>query len=157
MIRTHQTIGKTPAEATRIPSLNGFKWHELLKLATHEKKSSMESRFYIRDWSQSSMTKVMDTVVLVFRILGVMAVILGLMGLVMGVALYIENAKEQKQITKAALQEGVQQIPGVSGPPYWFWFLFGSLYSLIGASFMLVPLYISRRSRRRDSNPSVLH
>jgi transposase-like protein len=34
MIRTHQAIGKTPAEAAGIPSLNGFKWHELLKLAT---------------------------------------------------------------------------------------------------------------------------
>jgi hypothetical protein len=33
MIRTHQAIGKTPAEAARIPSLDGFKWHELLKRA----------------------------------------------------------------------------------------------------------------------------
>ena len=34
MIRTHQAIGKTPAEAAGIPSLDGFKWAELLKLAT---------------------------------------------------------------------------------------------------------------------------
>jgi len=34
MVRTHQAIGKTPAEAAGIPSLTGFKWHELLKLAT---------------------------------------------------------------------------------------------------------------------------
>jgi transposase-like protein len=37
MIRTHQAIGKTPAEAAGIPSLGGFKWHELLKLATTRK------------------------------------------------------------------------------------------------------------------------
>jgi hypothetical protein len=34
MIRTHQALGMTPAEAADIPSLSGFKWHELLKLAT---------------------------------------------------------------------------------------------------------------------------
>jgi len=33
MIRTHQALGKTPAEAADIPPLAGFKWHELLKLA----------------------------------------------------------------------------------------------------------------------------
>lgn len=39
MIRTHQALGKTPAEAAGMPSLEGFKWYELLKLATHEKKT----------------------------------------------------------------------------------------------------------------------
>lgn len=34
MIRTHQALGMTAAEAADIPSLPGFKWHELLKLAT---------------------------------------------------------------------------------------------------------------------------
>jgi transposase-like protein len=34
MIRTHQVIGMTPAEAADIPALSGFKWHELLKRAT---------------------------------------------------------------------------------------------------------------------------
>jgi len=34
MIRKHQAIGKTPAEAAGIPPLDGFKWLELLKLAT---------------------------------------------------------------------------------------------------------------------------
>jgi len=34
MIRVHQALGKTPAEAADIPALPGFKWHELLKLAT---------------------------------------------------------------------------------------------------------------------------
>jgi hypothetical protein len=34
MVRTHQTLGKTPAEAADLPSLKGFKWHELLKLAS---------------------------------------------------------------------------------------------------------------------------
>ena len=34
MIRTHQAIGKTPAEAADIAPLVGFKWLELLKLAT---------------------------------------------------------------------------------------------------------------------------
>ncbi len=37
MVRNHQAIGKTPAEAAGIPSLAGFKWHELLKLATTRK------------------------------------------------------------------------------------------------------------------------
>jgi len=37
MIRTHQAIGKTPAEAAGIPSLDGFKWAKLLKLATTRK------------------------------------------------------------------------------------------------------------------------
>jgi len=39
MIRTHQAIGKTPAEAAGIPSLNGFKWAELLKLAASRKQN----------------------------------------------------------------------------------------------------------------------
>jgi transposase-like protein len=34
MVRTHQAIGKTPAEAADIAPLVGFKWMELLKLAT---------------------------------------------------------------------------------------------------------------------------
>ncbi len=42
MIRTHQAIGKTPAEAAGIPPLAGFKWHELLKLATTRKVTPME-------------------------------------------------------------------------------------------------------------------
>ncbi len=33
-IRTHQALGKTPAEAADIAPLVGFKWLELLKLAT---------------------------------------------------------------------------------------------------------------------------
>jgi transposase-like protein len=33
MVRTHQALGKTPAEAADIAPLVGFKWHELLKLA----------------------------------------------------------------------------------------------------------------------------
>jgi hypothetical protein len=37
MIRTHQALGKTPAEAADIPPLSGFKWHELLKLAVTRK------------------------------------------------------------------------------------------------------------------------
>jgi transposase-like protein len=38
MVRTHQAIGKTPAEAADIAPLHGFKWHELLKLAVQEKE-----------------------------------------------------------------------------------------------------------------------
>jgi transposase-like protein len=34
MVRTHQALGKTPAEAADIAPLVGFKWLELLKLAT---------------------------------------------------------------------------------------------------------------------------
>jgi len=34
MVRTHQALGKTPAEAADIAPLVGFKWMELLKLAT---------------------------------------------------------------------------------------------------------------------------
>lgn len=34
MVRTHQAIGKTPAEAAGLEPLTGFKWLEVLKLAT---------------------------------------------------------------------------------------------------------------------------
>jgi transposase-like protein len=33
VVRMHQALGKTPAEAADIAPLVGFKWHELLKLA----------------------------------------------------------------------------------------------------------------------------
>lgn len=33
MIRDHQSLGKTPAEAAGLPELEGFKWYELLKLS----------------------------------------------------------------------------------------------------------------------------
>ncbi|MBU1158354.1 MAG: hypothetical protein KKE24_03340 [Candidatus Thermoplasmatota archaeon] len=36
MIRTHQTLVMTPAEAADIPSLPGFKWYELIKLASRQ-------------------------------------------------------------------------------------------------------------------------
>jgi len=42
MIRTHQAIGKTPAEAADIAPLVGFKWLELLKLATATTRSLTE-------------------------------------------------------------------------------------------------------------------
>lgn len=38
-VRTHQAIGKTPAEAADIAPLVGFKWLELLKLATATTRS----------------------------------------------------------------------------------------------------------------------
>jgi hypothetical protein len=34
MVRTHQTLGMTPGEAADLPPPRGFKWHELLKLAS---------------------------------------------------------------------------------------------------------------------------
>ncbi len=44
MVRTHQTLGKTPAEAADIPPLTGFKWHELLKLASTRKYTARNVR-----------------------------------------------------------------------------------------------------------------
>ena len=44
MVRTHQTLGKTPAEAADIPPLVGFKWHELLKLASTRKYTARNVR-----------------------------------------------------------------------------------------------------------------
>jgi hypothetical protein len=40
MVRTHQALGKTPAEAADIAPLVGFKWLELLKLATSRDPSN---------------------------------------------------------------------------------------------------------------------
>jgi len=34
IVRDHMALGMTPAEAAGIPKLEGFRWHELLKLAT---------------------------------------------------------------------------------------------------------------------------
>jgi len=34
MVRDHQAIGMTPGEAAGLPKLEGFKWLELLRLAT---------------------------------------------------------------------------------------------------------------------------
>ena len=39
MVRTHQALGKTPAEAADIAPLVGFKWHELLRLAVKKSTS----------------------------------------------------------------------------------------------------------------------
>jgi len=36
MVRDHQTLGMTPAEKAGIPKLEGFRWHELLRLATKD-------------------------------------------------------------------------------------------------------------------------
>lgn len=40
MVRTHQTLGKTPGEAADLPPLKGFKWHEILKLASTRKETA---------------------------------------------------------------------------------------------------------------------
>lgn len=40
MVRDHQTLGMTPAEAAGIPKLEGFRWLNLIKAATIERKSS---------------------------------------------------------------------------------------------------------------------
>ncbi len=37
MVRTHQALGTTPGEAAGLPSLNGFRWLELLKLSVTRK------------------------------------------------------------------------------------------------------------------------
>jgi len=44
MVRTHQTLGKTPAEAADLPRLEGFKWHEILKLASTRKYTAQNVR-----------------------------------------------------------------------------------------------------------------
>lgn len=39
MVRTHQTLGTTPAVAAGFPVLSGFKWHELLKRSAPQPKA----------------------------------------------------------------------------------------------------------------------
>jgi transposase-like protein len=38
MVRDHQALGKTPAEAAGFARLSGFRWHELLKRAAPQPK-----------------------------------------------------------------------------------------------------------------------
>jgi len=44
MVRTHQTLGKPPVEAADLPPLKGFKWHELLNLASTLKFTAQNVR-----------------------------------------------------------------------------------------------------------------